>query len=155
MRHLILLSAGAASLASFQSLAAQPRTATPPAASPPGVNGSAQGDVSVTIYNNDLALVQDTRQLAIPAGRSRLEFPDVSAQIRAETVSFAAPDAGIVEQNFDYDLLSPGKLMEKAVGGPTLLSRDAVRLARELRRQSLGRRPHPRSLRLADPRQRQ
>jgi hypothetical protein len=77
---------------------------------------SAQGDVAVTIYNEDLALVQDTRHLAIPAGRSRQEFPDVSAQIRPETVSFAADGAGIVEQNFDYDLLSPGKLMEKAVG---------------------------------------
>jgi hypothetical protein len=77
---------------------------------------SGQGDVALTIYNNNLALVQDTRQLNIPAGRSRQEFADVSAQIRAETVSFAAPDTAIVEQNFDYDLLSPGKLMEKAVG---------------------------------------
>ena len=77
---------------------------------------TAQGDVAVTIYNNNLALVQDIRQLAIPAGRSRQEFRDVSGQIRAETVSFAAPDTAIVEQNFDYDLLSPAKLMEKAVG---------------------------------------
>jgi len=82
----------------------------------PALAQSAQGDVAVTIYNGDLALVQDTRQLNIPAGRSRQEFPDVSAQIRAETVSFAAADTAIVEQNFDYDLLSPGKLMEKAVG---------------------------------------
>jgi hypothetical protein len=82
----------------------------------PAFAQSAQGDVAVTIYNDNLALVQDTRQMNIPAGRSRQEFPDVSAQIRAETVSFAAPDTGIVEQNFDYDLLSPGKLMEKAVG---------------------------------------
>ena len=77
---------------------------------------SSQGTVAVTIYNDNLALVQDTRVLNIPAGRSRQEFPDVSAQIRADTVSFAAPDTGIVEQNFDFDLLSPGKLMEKAVG---------------------------------------
>lgn len=82
----------------------------------PAYAQSAQGDVAVTIYNDNLALVQDTRQLNIPAGRSRQEFADVSAQIRAETVSFAAPGTGIVEQNFDYDLLSPGKLMEKAVG---------------------------------------
>src|SRR5688572_11381214 len=82
----------------------------------PALAQSAQGDVSLTIYNDNLALVQDTRQLNIPAGRSRQEFADVSAQIRAETVSFVAPDTGIVEQNFDYDLLSPGKLMEKAVG---------------------------------------
>ena len=77
---------------------------------------SAQGDVSVTIYNDNLALVQDTRRISIPSGRSRQEFPDVSGQIRAETVSFSADDTAIVEQNFDYDLLSPGKLMEKAVG---------------------------------------
>ena len=82
----------------------------------PALAQSAQGDVAVTIYNDNLALVQDVRQLSIPAGRSRLEFPDVSGQIRAETVSFEAPDTGIVEQNFDYDLLSPAKLMEKAVG---------------------------------------
>jgi hypothetical protein len=98
-------------------LLAAPPAAQPPAARPASPIGpSAQGDVSITIYNDDLALVQDTRQLAIPAGISRQEFPDVSAQIRAETVSFASPDTGIVEQNFDYDLLSPSKLMEKAVG---------------------------------------
>lgn len=77
---------------------------------------TAQGDVSVTIYNDNLALVQDVRQLSIPNGVSRIEFPDVSAQIRPETLSFSAPGAAIIEQNFDYDLLSPDKLMEKAVG---------------------------------------
>ena len=77
---------------------------------------SAQGDVSVTIYNDNLALVQDVRQLNIAAGISRIEFPDVSAQIRPETLSFAAGGTSIIEQNFDFDLLSPDKLMEKAVG---------------------------------------
>lgn len=77
---------------------------------------TAQGDVSVTIYNNNLALVQDARTLTVPQGRSRQEFPDVSAQIRPETVTLSGPGIAIVEQNFDYDLLSPDKLMEKAVG---------------------------------------
>ncbi|WP_408590490.1 DUF4139 domain-containing protein [Novosphingobium sp.] len=77
---------------------------------------SAQGDVSVTIYNNDLALVQDVRQLGLTKGLVRQEFPDVSANIRPETVTLNVADAGIVEQNFDYDLLSPDKLMDKAVG---------------------------------------
>jgi hypothetical protein len=109
MRHILLISAcflgpgGAAA-----------QTAQTPPGTPPG--DTAQGDVAITIYNDNLALVQDTRQISIPAGRSRQEFPDVSALIRAETVSFAAPDTAIVEQNFDYDLLSPAKLMEKAVG---------------------------------------
>ena len=86
------------------------------AAAVPGPGETSQGDVAVTIYNDNLALVQDVRRLSIPAGRSRLEFRDVSGQIRPETVSFAAADTAIVEQNFDYDLLSPTKLMEKAVG---------------------------------------
>lgn len=82
----------------------------------PAAAQTAQGDVRVTVYNDNLALVQDTRQLNLPQGRSRQEFADVSAQIRPETVSFDAAGVGIVEQNFDYDLLSPAKLMEKAVG---------------------------------------
>lgn len=84
---------------------------------------SAQGDVSVTIYNNNLALVQDVRQIALPNGVSRQEFPDVSAQIRAETVTLNGADFGIVEQNFDYDLLSPAALLQKAVGQTVTLLR--------------------------------
>ena len=72
--------------------------------------------VSVTIYNDDLALVQDRRDIEIKGGRQRIEFQDVSAQIRPETASLAASDISIVEQNFDFDLLTPAKLMEKAVG---------------------------------------
>ena len=74
------------------------------------------GTLSVTIYNNDLALVQDVRRLDIPAGRSKQEFVGVSAMIRPETVTLKADGIAIVEQNFDFDLLAPDKLMEKAVG---------------------------------------
>jgi hypothetical protein len=88
---------------------------------PPSQN--AQGDVAITIYNNDVALVQDTRQLDIAAGRSRREFPDVSAQIRPETVTLTGAGVGIVEQNFDFDLLSPQALMQKAVGETITLVR--------------------------------
>lgn len=84
---------------------------------------TAQGDVAVTIYQNGQSLVQDTRKLNMPAGRSKQEFPDVSAQIRAETVTLTGPGIGIVEQNFDYDLLTPAKLMEKAVGQTVTLIR--------------------------------
>lgn len=91
----------------------------PAAASP----ATAQGDLSVTIYNNDVALVQDIRRIDLPTGRTRQAFPDVSAQIRPETVSLSAPDAGVVEQNFDFDLLSPTSLMEAAVGETLTLVR--------------------------------
>jgi hypothetical protein len=76
----------------------------------------AERTLSVTIYAGDLALVQDRRDIEVKGGRQRIEFQDVSAQIRPETVSLTAPDISIVEQNFDFDLLTPAKLMEKAVG---------------------------------------
>lgn len=85
--------------------------------------GSAQGAVAVTIYNNGLSMVEDVRSLTVPAGTSRIEFPDVSAQIRPETVTLSGPGLAIVEQNFDYDLLSPDKLMDKAVGQDVTLIR--------------------------------
>ena len=93
------------------------------AQSEPETAPSAQGDVSVTIYNNNQALVQDVRNLAFSAGRSRIEFPDVSSQIRPETLSFAAEGTAIVEQNFDFDLLTPSKMMEKAIGQSVTLVR--------------------------------
>lgn len=77
---------------------------------------SADPRVSLTIYNSDLALIEEVRALDLPAGRARLELRDVSARIRPETVTLAAPGLSIVEQNFDFDLLTPEKLMEKAVG---------------------------------------
>src|ERR1700690_2205560 len=78
--------------------------------------GAADRTLSVTIYAGDLALVQDRRDIEIKGGRQRIEFQDVSAQIRPETVSLTAADISIVEQNFDFDLLTPAKLMETAVG---------------------------------------
>ena len=72
--------------------------------------------LGLTIYNSNLALVEDVRTMEVGAGRTRLEFKDVSGEIRPETVSLQGQGIAIVEQNFDYDLLTPQKLMEKAVG---------------------------------------
>ena len=94
---------------------------------------TAQGDVAVTIYQDGNALVQDVRQLDIRNGRSRIEFPDVSAQIRPETLSFSAQGTAIVEQNFDFDLLTPSKLMEKAIGQTVTLIRTNPATGQEVR----------------------
>lgn len=94
-----------------------------PAFAQDGAPANAQGDVAVTIYNNGQSLVQDDRQLSVAAGRNRIEFPDVSARIRPETVTLSGPGIGIVEQNFDFDLLTPDKLMDKAVGQSITLIR--------------------------------
>jgi hypothetical protein len=77
---------------------------------------AADRTLAVTIYADDLALVQDKREITLQAGQQRVEFADVSAKIRPETASLTAADISIIEQNFDFDLLTPAKLMEKAVG---------------------------------------
>ena len=88
-----------------------------------GLAPTAAAQVAVTIYNDDLALVQDKREMDLTGGRQRLEFPGVSGQIRPETVSLSATGVTIVEQNFDFDLLTPAKLMEKAVGSTITIVR--------------------------------
>src|SRR5690606_41288109 len=64
---------------------------------------------------------------------STISFPDGSAQIRPETLSFAAADTGIVEQNFDFDLLTPAKLIEKAIGQTITLVRTNPATGQETR----------------------
>lgn len=120
-------------LASVASLVSQPSLFAQTSSTPP----TAQGDVSVTIYNGNLALVQDVRRISLPEGRSRQEFPDVSAQIRPETVTLSGEGAGVVEQNFDYDLLSPASLMQKAVGQTITLLRTNPATGAETREQAL------------------
>lgn len=79
-----------------------------------------QQSVAVTIYNSDLALIKDTRKVSLKSGLNALALRDVSAQIRPETAllrSINAPGSLILlEQNFDFDLLTPQKLLEKYVG---------------------------------------
>ena len=83
----------------------------------------ADREISLTIYNKGIALIEHQRPIVVPAGRQRIEFAGVSAQIVPETVSFLAPNVDLIEQNFDYDLLTPAKLMEKAVGRQVKLVR--------------------------------
>lgn len=72
--------------------------------------------VSLTIYNEDLAMVRDSRTIAFPAGTGAIAFDGVSARIRPETAALRADGVRVEEQNFDFDLISPPKLLEKAVG---------------------------------------
>jgi hypothetical protein len=76
--------------------------------------------VNITVYNSNLGLVRETRRVNLSTGRIALRFADVTAQIRPETVHLASllsPTAlRILEQNYQYDLLNPGKLLDKFVG---------------------------------------
>jgi hypothetical protein len=81
---------------------------------------SDQQSVAVTIYNESLALVKDQRRIAFDAGRNRIALREVSGRMRAETAllrSLSHPGSlALLEQNFDFDLLTPAKLLEKYVG---------------------------------------
>jgi hypothetical protein len=79
-----------------------------------------QQSVAVTIYNENLALVKDTRHVQLDQGQNRLALREVSGRMRPETAqlrSLTHPGAlALLEQNFDFDLLTPAKLLEKYVG---------------------------------------
>jgi len=86
-----------------------------------------QQSVAVTIYNNNLALVKDQRKVNLNSGLNNLALRDVSAQIRPETALLRSlSNAGsltTLEQNFDFDLLTPQKLLEKYVGKNVTVAR--------------------------------
>jgi hypothetical protein len=95
-------------------------TSCPAAAAPVSVTRDDQREVMVTIYNGNLGLVKDLREVRFPSGQSEVQFMDVAALIDPTTVHLKsitdAPGLKILEQNYEYDLLTSQKLMEKYVG---------------------------------------
>ena len=86
-----------------------------------------QSDVAITVYNSNLALVRDVRHVRLESGDAALRFEDIAASINPATVhvrSLTAPATlGVVEQNYEYDLLEPQKLLQKYVGREVTLVR--------------------------------
>src|SRR5436309_13549113 len=86
-----------------------------------------QTDLNVTVYNSNIALIRDVRQLSLPGGIFRLKFMDIAATVNPATVHFRSltdPDKlGVIEQNYEYDLLEPAKLLHKYVGKEVTLVR--------------------------------
>jgi len=89
-------------------------------AAPQAITREDQKDVMVTIYNGNLGLVKDTRDVRLDAGTLEVQFADVAALIDPTSVhlkSLTDPSAlRILEQNYEYDLLTSAKLLEKYVG---------------------------------------
>jgi len=79
-----------------------------------------QTNISITIYNKDLALIKDQRKVNLDKGFNQLAFRGISAKIRPETAMLRSishsKNFNVYEQNFDYDLLTPNKLLDKYVG---------------------------------------
>lgn len=94
-----------------------------------------QQGVSVTIYNRDLALVKDRRTISLPAGQNVLAFREVSAKIRPETALLSGGELAVLEQNFEFDLLTPQALLEKYVGRDVAVIRTHPTTGAETREQ--------------------
>jgi hypothetical protein len=80
---------------------------------------STRTSLGITIYNDGQALVRDARRVTLARGTQRIAFREVAATIRPETASLkAVSGAGfdLLEQNFDFDLLTPEALLHKYVG---------------------------------------
>ena len=86
-----------------------------------------QKDLAVTVYNSNIALVRDVRRLRLPTGAVDLRFMDIAAKVNPATVhivSLTAPkELTVLEQNYEYDLLNPQKLLDKYVGKEVTLVR--------------------------------
>ena len=95
-----------------------------------------QKALSLTIYNNDLAMIKDKRQVSIPAGTSTLAFREVSARIRPETALLSGGPE-VLEQNFEYDLLTPHALLAKYVGREVTILRQHPTTGEERAQQAL------------------
>ena len=86
------------------------------AAAEKSVPVSAQKSLTMTIYNGGRALVNDVRQVDLDAGRNLLSFVDISNEVIPSSVLFKSNGVQVLEQNFNFDLLSFDNLMEKSVG---------------------------------------
>jgi hypothetical protein len=112
--------------ARWQRVSAQEKEARP--ASPDqSTSLNDQTDLNVTVYNSNIALVRDVRSLTLPSGTFRLKFMDIAATVNPATVHFRsltdADKLGVIEQNYEYDLLEPAKLLHKYVGREVTLVR--------------------------------
>ena len=139
-RHRTLLSAVALGTAALAGAAVRPATAPAEPSAPTtavSVRSGASGEavvqrpadairstaadresVMITVYNQNFGLVREVRDVAFTRGVAALEFSDVAEHIQPETVHLRAMNGGlaVLEQNYQYDLLDPQKLLEKYVG---------------------------------------
>jgi hypothetical protein len=122
---LLLLGAAAVRVRVIEAATEKPRAEAEKAAA--ATTGKDQVELAVTVYNSNVALVRDVREIHLPSGVFPLRFEDVAASINPVTVHFRSladpAKLSVVEQNYEYDLLDPQKLLQKYVGREVTLVR--------------------------------
>lgn len=124
-RHLAVLPV--LGFAAFLMRTPAPAASAQPAAVADSTTLDDQIDLSLTVYNSALALIRDVRNVRLRSGTFDLQFMDIAATVNAATVHFRSltePAAvSVLEQNYEYDLLEPEKLLRKYVGRDVTLVR--------------------------------
>ena len=115
--------------AAFLGLAAL--CAGPAAAQETPLTAERRTALSLTVYNQDLALVSETRQIGLPAGETLLAIEDVSDRLQPQSVLLDAPGVRLVEQSFAADLLTPQRLLEASLGKTVRLIRTHPQTGKE------------------------
>jgi hypothetical protein len=134
MKFIVALGAAVLCAGSAALLAAKPQDPTPQRDAAQNVSAgdsstslTDQTDLAVTVYNSNIALVRDVRNISIPSGAFRLKFMDIAATVNPATVHFRSltdpTKLEVTEQNYEYDLLDPAKLLHKYVGKEITLER--------------------------------
>ncbi len=77
------------------------------------VTGALAQDVSLTVYNQNLGLVKEIREVQVDKGAFKLEAADVAAQIDPTSVHLNIEGVAILDQDFEYDLVSRERLLER------------------------------------------
>lgn len=117
-------------IASVSLTGARPAAHAPVAPSALSSGAGDQVDLGLTVYNGGLALVRDVRNVVLPPGELYLRFEDIAATVNPATVhlrSLSHPGRlPVLEQNYEYDLLDPQRLLQKYVGKEVTLVRTTV-----------------------------
>jgi len=109
----------------------------PPARGAPADLAELGEGVGLTVYNQDFAIVRERRNMNLAAGRAEVKFKDVAATIVPESVQFRSlkpvDDAKVIEQNYEFDLVNAGKLLDKYIDkNISVITRDGDLLEGEL-----------------------
>jgi len=125
--YISLLTASVLAAAATLADRTAPTVSAQAAAAPNQTTLDDQTELALTVYNSDIALVRDVRNLQLPRGTSNLRFMDIAATVNPATVHFRSLSepsrVNVLEQNYEYDLLEPDKLLRKYVGRDVTLIR--------------------------------
>src|SRR3954466_14175834 len=119
-RIALALAAALVAPAAFTSIRVAPPVQAAAGAAQPSSTLDDQVELAVTVYNSDIALARHRRELQLPRGNFDLRYMDIAATVNPATVHFRSltepSRVSVVEQNYEYDLLEPEKLLRKYVG---------------------------------------